>query len=344
MNDTLIRLKIILRLCSICIGFIILFAALLIFFKTDGSELDGEKLTLEAGVPSRKEESPTKDKTPLWVGPDSTSIPHTEEGKLIAYGRELIAHTALYLGPKGTVRKISNGMNCQNCHLKAGTKPFGNNYSAVASTYPKFRARSGSVETIEKRVNDCIERSLNGKALANDSKEMKAILAYMRWVGQNVKPGVVPPGSGIFDLKILDASADPAKGKEVYITHCVKCHGPEGKGIRAKNGKEWLYPPLNGDSSFNIGAGLFRLSRFAGFIKANMPYGVSYDKPLLTDEEAWNIAAYVTSLPRPTKDLSKDWPDIATKPFDYPFGPFADNFSEQQHKFGPFGPFKPKKK
>ena len=75
-----------------------------------------------------------------------------------------------------------------------------------------------------------------------------------------------------------------------------------------------------------------------------MPYGVSYDNPELTDEEAWNVAAYVTSLPRPVKDLSKDWPDIASKPFDYPFGPYADNFSEQQHKFGPFGSIKPKKK
>src|SRR6478752_9541550 len=62
----------------------------------------------------------------LWKAPDSTKISSLPEGELIAYGRELIAHTARYLGPHGTVQAISNGMNCQNCHLKSGTQPFGN--------------------------------------------------------------------------------------------------------------------------------------------------------------------------------------------------------------------------
>ncbi|ALW84965.1 hypothetical protein AUC43_07590 [Hymenobacter sedentarius] len=35
----------------------------------------------------------------------------------------------------------------------------------MAATYPKLRARSGSVEGIEKRVVDCMERSLNGRAV-----------------------------------------------------------------------------------------------------------------------------------------------------------------------------------
>ena len=83
---------------------------------------------------------------------------------------------------------------------------------------------------------------------------------------------------------------------------------------------------------------MFRLSRFAGYIKANMPQGATYLKPQLTDEEAWDIAAYVNSRPRPTKDLSKDWPKMEEKIFDHPFGPYADKFSEDQHKFGPFKP------
>jgi thiosulfate dehydrogenase len=29
---------------------------------------------------------------------------------------------------------------------------------------------------------------------------------------------------------------------------------------------------------------------------------------------------------------------LATKPFDYPFGPYADTFSVAQHKYGPFEP------
>src|SRR5258705_331956 len=127
-----------------------------------------------------------------WAAPDTLSIPDTYEGNLILYGRELIKHTSVYLGPKGKVAHISNGMNCQNCHLEAGTKFFGNNYSAVASTYPKLRERSGTIESIEKRVNDCIERSLNGKAIANDSKEMSAFVSYIKWVGKDVEQNISP--------------------------------------------------------------------------------------------------------------------------------------------------------
>eukprot|EP01136_Pigoraptor_vietnamica_P006288 Opistho-1_new@39053 len=94
-----------------------------------------------------------------WTGAGIYQLPVDGDGAEIRYGRELIVNTALYLGPKGTVAQITNGMNCQNCHLEAGTKPWGNNYGAVAATYPRYRDRSGSLESIEKRVNDCIERS-----------------------------------------------------------------------------------------------------------------------------------------------------------------------------------------
>lgn len=280
----------------------------------------------------------------LWQAPDSTLIPETPEGDMIRYGRELISHTSKYLGPKGKISAMSNGMNCQNCHLRGGTLPFGNNYAAVASSYPKFRSRSGSIESPEKRVNDCIERSLNGKPLDEKSREMRAILAYFRWLGKDVRPGEAPPGTGIRTLPFLDRPADPARGREVYVKHCLLCHGSQGEGFRHPDSLEWKYPPLAGPHSFNTGAGLYRLSRMAGFVKSNMPYGTTYDNPLLSDEEAWDVAAYIESLPRPVKDFPGDWPDLTAKPFDHPFGPYADTFSELQHKYGPFGAIQAAKK
>ena len=124
----------------------------------------------------------------LWTQPADWRLEKlaSEQRQKIDYGRELIAHTAEYLGPKGQVRAISNGMNCQNCHLNAGTQPWGNNYFAVQANYPKFRERSGTVENQIKRVNDCFERSLNGKALDSTSREMQAILAYIQWIGGDV--------------------------------------------------------------------------------------------------------------------------------------------------------------
>jgi thiosulfate dehydrogenase len=278
----------------------------------------------------------TNDDNDLWVAPDSSQIPNTPHGQLIRYGRDLIAHTSVYLGPKGKVKAATNGMNCQNCHLNAGTKPYGNNYSAVRSTYPKFRARSGTNETIEKRVNDCIERSLNGNKLEDSSREMRAIVSYIEWLGKDVPNGVSPRGVGLPDLPLLARPADPEKGQLVFALRCIRCHGSNGEGRMHENDLEWRYPPLYGNGSYNIGAGLYRLSRFAGYVKANMPSDNFSGQPVLTDEEAWDVAAFINSQQRPVKDFSMDWPDIAGKPFDHPFGPYADSFSEEQHKYGPF--------
>lgn len=275
-----------------------------------------------------------------WIAPDTNQIALSENRQLISYGRDLIAHTSFYLGPNGKVAAISNGMNCQNCHLDAGTKRWGNNYSAVFSTYPKFRERSGSIETIYKRVNDCLERSLNGKALDTSSREMQAIYSYIKWLGKEVPRGITPAAAGLTNLPFLDRAADPAQGKLIYAQHCQRCHGPEGQGLLNTDHSMYVYPPLWGDNSFNTGAGLYRITRLAGFIKENMPFDAPQRSRHLTDEEAWDVAAFINSQPRPVKDYKTDWPDISGKPIDHPFGPYADNFSEQQHKYGPWGPVK----
>ncbi|HLK27762.1 MAG TPA: c-type cytochrome [Puia sp.] len=274
----------------------------------------------------------------FWVAPDTNSIPHDEEGDMIRYGKLLISNTAFYLGPKGKISHSTNGMNCQNCHLNAGTKPFGNNYGGVFSTYPKFRERRGAVETVVQRVNDCLERSLNGNPLDSNSHEMLSILAYMKWLGKDVAKGQKPKGCSIQQLTFLNRAADEQKGKIVYDAKCTKCHLTNGQGQMNADNITYLYPPLWGEHSYNTGAGLYRLSRFAGYVKDNMPFGATHQNSQLTVEEAWDVAAYVNSQARPKKDLKKDWPNIALKPFDHPFGPYTDSFSEQQHKYGPFSP------
>lgn len=106
----------------------------------------------------------------------------------------------------------------------------------------------------------------------------------------------------------------------------------------------YSYPPLWGMHSYNTGAGLYRLSNFAGFVQSNMPFNEVSHSNQLTHEEAWDLAAFVNSQPRPVFTESHDWPDLAKKPFDHPFGPYADSFSEQQHKYGPYQPILQAKK
>jgi thiosulfate dehydrogenase len=273
-----------------------------------------------------------------WKAPDINLLPPSEEGELIRYGRDLIVHTAKYFGPKGLVAPITNGMTCQNCHIQAGTKKFGNSFAAVASTYPRYRPRSNRIESIEFRINDCMQRSLNGKPIDSLSREMRAMVAFFHWIGKDVPKGVKPEGSGIVEIPFIDRAAEPEKGKIIYITRCQSCHGSNGEGKIDYDSVGYIYPPLWGPHSYNTGAGLYRLSRLAAFIKYNMPFDPTRTEPLLTDEEAWDVAAFISSQQRPAFDNSKDWPDINSKPPDHPFGPFADGFSERQHKYGPFGP------
>jgi thiosulfate dehydrogenase len=274
-----------------------------------------------------------------WKAPDlyhDKSIT-AEDKKLVVYGADLIANTCKYFGPKGSIAASSNGMNCQNCHLDAGTRPWGNNYSGVYSTYPKFRDRSGSVESIYRRVCDCFERSLNGTAPDSNSREYQAIFSYIKWLGKDVPKGTKPKGCGIEKIALLNRPANPLYGKSTYYIRCSSCHGNEGQGLKNENGSGYTYPPLWGNHSYTNGAGLYRISNLAGYIKSNMPFNqATHSKPALSNEEAWDLAAFIISQPRPLKDQSKDWPDLTTKPFDFPFGPYADSFPESRHKYGPF--------
>ena len=312
---------------------LLLFAFLIFRWQLNRSETQRLKLQAQSKAVAQF------DTAKIFEAPDPLSIKAENDAQLIQYGRDLIAHTSDYLGPNGLVKSISNGMNCQNCHIEAGSKPFGNNYTAVAATYPKFRARSGTAETIYKRVNDCFQRSLNGQPLDSTSHEMRAIEAYIKWLGATVPKGKSPKGAGLMKLKYLNRAANPDSGRVVFILKCQSCHGENGQGLPMPEGNGRMYPPLWGDKSYNEAAGLYRISNFAGYIKANMPFGASYDNPQLTDTEAWDLAAFINSQPRPKHPfLATDWPKIEGKPFDHPFGPFADTFPMVQHKFGPFQP------
>ena len=279
-----------------------------------------------------------------WDIPYISSLPSTPDAELVRYGRGLIINTAKYLGPKGSLAHFSNGMNCQNCHLEAGTRLNGNCFALVATTYPKFRPRSGRMESVEYRINECMERSLNGIRLDSLSREMRAMRAYILWLGESVPKGAALKGMGIPDLPILDRAASIANGEKLFASKCVSCHGVNGQGLFNADSSAYTYPPLWGPHSYNVSAGIYRLSRLAGYVKYNMPFTPTASAPQLTDEEAWDVAAFISSQQRPIKFFVHDWPKIASKPYDFPFGPYVDSFPELQHKYGPFGVIKNHKK
>lgn len=277
---------------------------------------------------------------PTYSIPDTADIPNNKTGEAIRYGRELFANTAFYLGPEGTVSKLcGNKMNCKNCHLDVGTRPYSNNLLETYLKYPQYRAREGMVLTIEDRINNCFERPMNGKMLAYDSKEMRAMVSYIRWLCEGKKVSYNEDSLHLGQISLIDRAADPKKGEIIYKTECAKCHGTNGEGQMTADQRTYVYPPLWGTESYAQGSSMHRIITAARFIKWSMPYTATQEKPKLTDEEAFDVAAFINCdsiHPRPYRPLKNDCPDLLNKPIDFPVGPFLDTFPERQHKYGPY--------
>jgi thiosulfate dehydrogenase len=279
-----------------------------------------------------------------WTAPDIASVGDDPFGKLVKYGHALISDTANQIGPTAAdpaKRFAGNNLNCQSCHLDAGTRPYAMPLTGIWGQFPQYRGREGAVDTLEVRINGCMERSMNGRALASDSREMVAMLAYMRWLSGGIPAGATLIGAGTMRIKEPARAADPARGAQVYADTCAACHGADGVGQRAASGAGYQIPPLWGPDSFNDGAGMTRVLTAAAYARHNMPFGTTFDAPVLSDDDAYDVAGYITSQDRPHKaNLENDFPIRLEKPVDTPYGPYADGFSPAQHKLGPFAPIR----
>ena len=231
--------------------------------------------------------------------PPESSIPAGPKGVAIQEGRKLLTETHQRLP-----NNVGNGLNCTSCHLAGGTTANASPWVGIWGVFPEYRSRSGKLISLQERVNDCFERSMNGKALPFASTEMTNILAYMQWLSTDVPTGMNVKGRGFgpLDQKL---TADAGKGKEVYATKCASCHGAEGAGLKNPAGA-YVFPPVWGRDSFNDGAGMARTYTAAAFVKHNMPLGQGGS---LTDQEALDVAEYFTHQPRPVySGKAGDWP------------------------------------
>ena len=271
------------------------------------------------------------------AGPSAGGIGATEE-----YGRRLVAQTSEYLGPDVAdtkMRHMNSRLACASCHIGAGVEPGNLSLATAFSKYPRISPRSGGNETIQDRINGCMMRSMNGRALEEGSPEMAAMVSYLRYLADQ------DAGTGAGQKKAKEPvafqtpkrAADLKKGEEVFGKRCAACHGKDGAGLAAAKDPihGFVFPPLWGPNSFNDGAGMHRVLTAAKFVKARMPLGNAD----LNDDDAFDVTAYFNSRPRPHMEgLEKDYPDRKKKPADTGYGPYADSFTVEQHSFGPFGP------
>ena len=254
----------------------------------------------------RKQLNPAADDETAFITPRLANLLGAANADQVVRGMRLHLQTKALLPDN-----VGNALNCTSCHLNAGTVADGSPFVGVSAFFPSYAPRAGKEVTLEERINGCFRRSMDGKPLPVASADMQAMVAYFDWMKMNTVAGdkVAGRGVGKVDPAIVP---DPVNGKVIYAQQCAVCHGDNGQGLKQADGS-FVYPPLWGDESFNIGAGMARTYTAAAFVKRNMPIGFHEKFPLgqggLSDQEAVDVAEYFSHQPRPDfVDKAKDWP------------------------------------
>ena len=237
-----------------------------------------------------------------WQIPqDPTRDPALTDSKLadqITWGYRIFVDT-----PHQAPRLTGGSVACINCHLNAGQRERALPLVGITGMFPEYNNRAARLISLQDRVLDCFLRSENATGLGTDdlpstaSKEVLAVTAYLTWLGRGYPAGANPAWRNqnaiAADKLIPIARLDAAAGETIYVERCTSCHGPDGQGVQIGDKKAG---PLWGDLSWNDGAGAARVYTLAGIVRYTMPY---LNPGSLTDEEAQQVARFITSKPRP---------------------------------------------
>jgi thiosulfate dehydrogenase len=225
-------------------------------------------------------------------------VPSVVELKDTTYRASALRGRALLLGTRDSLpQNVGNSLRCASCHLDGGLRRGAMPWVGSFARFPQYRARSGKVDLIEDRINDCFRRSMNGTALAPADRDMRDIVTYFAFLSSGIPVGAETEGQGLVPLQPL--KGDPARGAGVFAATCARCHGASGQGTA-------LATPLWGPRSYNVGAGMARISTAASFIYALMPIDRAQR---LTAQQAFDVATYVNTRPRPDfPGKVHDWP------------------------------------
>ncbi|TLS35965.1 c-type cytochrome [Pseudalkalibacillus caeni] len=273
---------------AILIGFFLL-GAFWVGFKIS------QELMTEQAVSTAAPSSLTESLELVFSPPSLDDVPDGPLGESIKYGHKLVDESS-----SAMPQYVGNKLSCTSCHAGAGLEKESSPLVGVASVFPQYRPREGVVFTLEDRINGCMVRSMNGEKLPYDSKEMRAMVAYLTYISEGVPVDADVPWRMQNTMKDIP-EPEVAAGEELYQKSCIACHAADGAGLDSNSG-----PALWGENSFNDGAGMSRLAKMAGYLQNNMPKG---QEGTLSKQDAANIAAFVLSHDRPEwKGHETDWP------------------------------------
>jgi thiosulfate dehydrogenase len=194
-------------------------------------------------------------------------------------------------------RNVGSSLRCASCHLEGGLRRGAMPWVGAYARFPQYRPRSGKVDLLEDRINDCFKRSLNGRPIDPTGRDMHDIVAYLGFLSTGIPIGAEIEGQGVPQLSPL--KGDAHRGTALYSSVCARCHGAGGQGTG-------IAPPLWGPRSYNVGAGMARINTAASFIHALMPIDRAQQ---LTPQQAFDVASYINTRPRPDfAAKSRDWP------------------------------------
>lgn len=256
-----------------------------------------------AGIGCRKEFEVKSPPAAAAVASDSVVYPAGAAGNAARRGFAILAATR-----DSMPRYVGAGLRCFSCHLDNGRRANSVPLTNAYGRYPTYTSRDNRVISIQDRVNNCFRRSLAGRDIPIDGDQMNAIVMYLSVIARGIPGGAHLPGEGMPTLPQL--SGDTARGDAIFTSRCARCHGDNGQGIPPAT-------PLWGSRSYSIGASLARVSRAATFIRHNMPFDSA---GVLSDQQAYDAAAYVLSHPRPdSRGKELDWA-AGGAPRDVPYG------------------------
>lgn len=215
---------------------------------------------------------------------DPEQSPFIERDSVLR-GYHILMNTPLYAS-----KYVGDNLSCTNCHFAEGDTLGGKNNGislvGVINQYPQYSKREGKTISLADRINNCFERSMNGRPVPKDSQEMHDMINYLTWISKEVAHFKSMPWLGMSLLRSKH-TPDSEEGGKIYQASCSLCHHSDGLGSQT-------VPPLWGNSSFNDGAGMSKLPMLSAFVYWNMPYG----EASLSEEQALDVASFILQQPR----------------------------------------------